>query len=226
MMPQSWVPPTDFEGWIKHVFDHPISEPQWFRALTAEASWEPSKDKFLAYISRAFEQPATAFGRFSDAQLNQGLHYLISPDCSDGMFAVKEKKIPWSERHQAIQAILPLFKDCFARRCSPSLLHLEEKPCNPLNAVCYMWWDVFPVYGQPDKPAQAELDQAILGVIRQTLKIDHVACQEAALHGCGHWKQYYSEQVQKIIDEFLARNTTLRPELKQYALQARTGMVQ
>jgi len=58
------------------------------------------------------------------------------------------------------------------------------------------------------------------------LELDHIACQESALHGLGHWAHSYPERVEKIVDEFLTHNENLRPELKQYALQARSGKVQ
>jgi hypothetical protein len=59
-----------------------------------------------------------------------------------------------------------------------------------------------------------------------TLAIPHIACQEAALHGLGHWRCAYPERVEAIIGAFLARSRSLSAELEAYAKQARVGRVQ
>jgi hypothetical protein len=66
-----------------------------------------------------------------------------------------------------------------------------------------MWWDIIPIYGQPDVPERSELDQEILGMLESTLQLDSIACRESALHGLGRWPHYYPVQVGKIIDAFL-----------------------
>jgi hypothetical protein len=57
---------------------------------------------------------------------------------------------------------------------------------NPLNSICYMWWDIFPTMGQTDNEAYHQRDQLLLNVIRKTLDLDSDACREGALHGLGH----------------------------------------
>lgn len=221
-----WTPPTDFKGWLEHVFNRPVTRPEWFWETTAEADWEPAQDDFLAYIAQAFERPEAAFRRFSDSQIAQGLNFLISPSCSNDMFALKDNHIPWHKRQRAVRAISTIFRDLFAKRCLPVLSHLGGEGGGPLNGVCYMWWDVIPVFSDPQKTEQKDLDREILATMQSTLELDHVACQESALHGLGHWSHYHQDCVEKIIDQFLTRREKLRPELRQYALQARTGRVQ
>jgi hypothetical protein len=70
-------------------------------------------------------------------------------------------------------------------------------------------------------------DSDMLAMLRSILAIDHVACQESALHGLGHWCKRGNDtsKVEAIIDDFLRRNPKARPELREYALRARTGMV-
>jgi hypothetical protein len=65
-------------------------------------------------------------------------------------------------------------------------------------------------------------------MLRSILAIDHSACQESALHGLGHRCEIGRDnpEVEAIIDDFLKRKLDLRPELRQYALSARRGMVQ
>jgi hypothetical protein len=62
--------------------------------------------------------------------------------------------------------------------------------------------------------------------MQQTLEVDSIACRESALHDPGHWKMYDPEQVIEIIDQFLEKHSGVRPELHDYALTAREGMVQ
>ena len=78
--------------------------------------------------------------------------------------------------------------------------------------------NAYAAFGKGDIPA-------ILDVMTQTLNLDSDACREGALHGLGHWAMYYPKRVAAIIDEFLKKNPDLRPELRNYALGARTGCV-
>lgn len=220
-----WTPPSDYKGWLDHVFNRPVTKPEWFWQATAEAGWEPNEDDFLTYVAQAFERPEDVFRGFPDPQVAQGLNFLISPSCSNDMHALKDAKIPWQKRQRVIRAISVLFKDLFAKRCSPVLSAVDEKGGGPLNVVCYIWWDVIPLFGDPKEADHKDIDQEVLAVMKSALALDHVACQESALHGLGHWARHYPTQVGKMIDEFLAGNTKLRPELKKYALQARAGRV-
>jgi len=89
-----------------------------------------------------------------------------------------------------------------------------------------MWWDSFPIAGAPDDPTRTEVDEAFLEVMDRLLDLPSEACQESALHGLGHWHLEYPKQVEAIIGSFLDRHPVLRSELKEYALDAREGLVQ
>jgi hypothetical protein len=155
------------------------------------------------------------------------------------------------DRVACIEAMYTLFKTLFATRCTAALGHLSETG-NPLNSACYMWWDLIPLSGHYEDPSiidgwqlepqrKAEivdyhqslntddhraLEQASLRVMTQTLELDSDACRESALHGLGHWSFYFSSYVQGVIGNWLERHPDVRPELKQYALQARAGCIQ
>jgi hypothetical protein len=87
-----------------------------------------------------------------------------------------------------------------------------------------MWWDIIPIGPDPDDTSCSSLDSAVLDVLTRTLALDSIACQEAALHGLGHWHFAYPEETKSIIDTYLAE---ARPEgpLLEYARQARAGHV-
>jgi hypothetical protein len=216
---------TTFADWLRRVFDHPVTHPEWYWNSDADLS-EPAPQDCVAHLTRQFEQPELVLAPYSDAQIDQGLWYLVSSDCSKHMFSLIEPWVPWSARQRGIRSMAALFERLFARRCSEHLSHLDEPRGNPLNRVCYTWWDIFPACGRPGNPTYAEVDAELLAVMKRTLALDSLACRESALHGLGHWEMYYPDIVRPIIDEFLSNGRELRPELREYAERARHGYVQ
>jgi hypothetical protein len=215
-----------FEAWLMFVFDHPVDESrlEWYWDLDADW-WGGPPAVTVEYLTRAFEDPESAFKPYTDSQLKQGLWYLASSACSDHMLALMDAAVSWPARERCLLSFQSLYRDCFARRCTPHLSHLDEPGAGALNAVCYMWWDILPVAGQPADPARENLDRTILRVMEAGLQLDSIACQESALHGLGHWHLYYSQPVDAIIQGFLRRNRALPENLQQYALSALSGCV-
>jgi hypothetical protein len=219
-----------FEGWVKYVFDHPVPEKdQTFWWAEADSSWWDAKKDTkvtLSYLTQAFENITDVTRPYSDAQINEGFWFLLMPSSSSHMAALTDTKIALEDRKRCIQSFYAVYKSLFALRCSPHLSHFVEPASSPLNSACYMWWDLISITGAPADPDRRPLDAEILDVMRKTLEIDSVPCQEGALHGLGHWFFHYKDAVKSIIDSFLERNPNLRPELKAYALNARRGNVQ
>lgn len=222
-MPQPSNLPT-FSEWVGHIFDHPVSNPEWYWASDADTA-EPPAQTSVAYLTQLFTDPETILAPYTDAQLNQGLWFLASNACSNYMFTFLEPEVAWPARQAGIRAITNLFAKLFANRCSPHLSHLDEAGANPLNSVCYMWWDLFPTWGHPESPTEALVDAELLAVMKDVLALAALACQEGALHGLGHWHLHYPAEVEETIDVFLRRQPRLDPRLRQYALAARRGCV-
>ena len=145
------------------------------------------------------------------------------PNCMSALLA---DDVPWPVRQECIRSIGDLFERLFAERCSQHLSHMDEPGTNPLNSVCYMWWDSFPTWGDPDNASCLERDTEILQVMQRVFSLDCMACQESALHGLGHWQMHYPEQTQRMIDDYLQRHKRLCAELRDYAMAARRGYVQ
>jgi len=215
-----------FEEWVLFVFDHHVDDSrlEWYWDIDADR-WEGPPALTVEYLTRAFENSQSVFAPYSDSQLNQGLWYLASNACSSHMFALMDASVPWPARQRCINSIHMLYKDCFAKRCTPHLGHLDEPGAGPLNSICYMWWDIIPLAGLPDDPARREMDQAILQVMDATLQLDSIACQESALHGLGHWQPHYAGRVEEIIQGFLGHNKLLQENLRAYAMSALNGCV-
>ncbi|MCX5658151.1 MAG: hypothetical protein NTW19_00315 [Planctomycetota bacterium] len=209
--------------WIAHVFDHPVGDPAWHWSFDAP-NWHGSAEETSVFIAETFEQSGELLAGFTDAQLNQGLWYLVSGACSHFMRDLVEPKVPLPIRLRALRSFLPLFEQVMAVRCSPHLSALDEGPSNPLNATCCMWWDILPIMGTIGEPERHEFDAEVMSLFPRLLDIAHDACRESALHGLGHWHLYYPN-LESVVDEFLARATGLRSELVHYAKCARNGMV-
>jgi hypothetical protein len=215
-----------FDEWVIFVFDHAVDDSrlEWYWDIEADR-WDGPPALTGAYLTQAFENSENVLGPYSESQLNQGLWYLASNACSNHMFALMDTSVPWPARQRCILSIGSLFQVCFAKRCTPHLSHLDEPGAGPLNSVCYMWWDIIPLAGQPDDPAHKEMDQTILQVMEDALQLDSIACQESALHGLGHWHLHYPRQIEEIIQGFLQHNKTLPEKLHRYALSALSGCV-
>ena|SRR5258708_4879503 len=215
-----------FEQWLAFVFDHPVDESrlEWYFDPDSDW-WDGPPQTTVQYLTGAFENAANLLEPYSDAQLNQGLWYLASNACSNHMLALLDESVPWPERQRCLRAMVMLYQQCFNPRCTPALGHLDEQPANPLNRVCYMWWDILPVSGRPDLPARQAFDRECLQVMSATLALSNAASQESALHGLGHWAMYYPEPVAAIVNAYLEKQIEIREPLRQYALAARRGMV-
>lgn len=212
--------------WISYVFDHPINYPlpEWYWDTDAP-QWDGTNEQSAQYISDTFENSGELLARFSDEQLNQGFWFFLSGPRSDIMHALVDEKVPLTVRLRALRSFVSVFEQVMARRCSAHLSHLDEAGARPLNAACYMWWDLLPFCGEPENPARSTFDSEVLPVLRRILAIPHDACRESALHGIGHWVENYPD-IGRIVDDFLSKETNLRPEIIAYALAAKNGNVQ
>jgi hypothetical protein len=215
-------PDFTFDEWVLYVFDNPPNY-RWFDLLGDWGVCPPAT--LVQYLTRLFENSSELLQPFSNAQLNQSFWFLLSVD-SDAQQAMFDMNVPWPERRRCFRAIYTLFDQCLAKRCSPYLSHINESSENPLNSACYMWWDLFPAWGQPNDPHNAEIDDELLKIMQRILWLDSDACRESALHGLGHWSRRYPDRVKAIVDEFLDDHPQLRPELRRYANGACTGCIQ
>ena len=164
-------------------------------------------------LAQVFEDCSNLLAPYSDETLNRAFW-----DLSSVWYALGDDSIPEDLRRRVINSFVTLFRELFAKRCSPVLGERSEQG-SPLNSACYMWWDFDCWYSIPG----TELVEAM----RSILAINHAACQESALHGLGHWlHRQQAAAVERIVDEFLKREADLRPELRKYAQAVRIGCVQ
>ena len=212
-----------FEQWVRYVFDHPVTVPAWHWDPEAESADLPPL-RIIAYATKLFEGCGGLLDAYSDAQVNQGLWFLIS-ETSPHLYALADTSIPLEERLHCIRSISALFEQCFVPRCAPRLSHLDEIGADTLNCVCYMWWDIFPLRAQPANIERREIDKACLTVMETTLRLPSIACQESALHGLGHWGRFYPDVCEGIAATYMKEHEGSRIELWRYAERARYGEI-
>ena len=212
-----------FEQWVQHVFDHPVAEPPWHFQIDQE-TWNGQPVLTVQHVTRLFESPQEVLKEYTAEQLEQGLWYL-GGEGQPFMQALLDESVPWSVRKRGLESIRDFYEKFFAVACVDELGHLCTTTSTPINGACYMWWDLFPSYGNPQERSRQEEDQTILEVLKSILDLESEACRESALHGLGHWHLHYPEEVRRIVDEFLGRDPSLSEPLWEYAMAARSGCV-
>jgi len=219
----SAISDSTFEDWAYFIFDHPAEGPEWHGDPDAPY-WDAPAALTAEYVTRLFENPLPVLEGFSDAELNKGFWYMISPGLGEHMLCLDDPSVPIETRLRCVRACETLFRKLMVPRCSAHLSHRDWTGAAPLNSVCYMWWDLMPVYGGPEPRDREALHVAALETMAIILKFDSLACQESALHGLGHWHSAYPNDVELLVDEFL-RTHSGPAELLSYARNARCGCV-
>ncbi len=213
-----------YEEWLKHVFDHEVevNKPQWY--------WDEGVPEFVAepgeiveLLGQTFLHAGRDLARYTDAQVNEGIWYMVSIGGSDFIMALQSLEVPLAKRLETIGNIFYLFSDFFAKRCTETLGHLSEEG-SPLNSSCYMFWDISFLACLKDTPENQQMQNAVLDVLQKILTIEHQACRESALHGLSEFVFTRPDKAHEIIDHFLS-NTKLDEKLLAYARNAREGNV-
>lgn len=213
----------DYQSWLAHLFDHPDDDPEWFFAPGFELI-EISPQVLTAHVLRLFEAPALLMSHYSDRQIASGLKYLIDNACGGDIRLVSHAAVPQDDRLALAGRIDRVYAQIFAARCRPVLGHLSES-WEPLEILCYMWWDSIVLDATGNDQRDREFFAALIEAMGRILAIPHAACQEGALHGLGHWREHAPARCEALIDAYLAGNRAARPELVDYARAARCGCV-
>jgi len=243
-----------FEQWLEFVFNNPVREHEWYWDEDFDSRWETlelTDALIVQYMTRLFLEPEV-LRPYSLDQVEQGLWFLVaesSPGCSSKALLRREAVL--LDRVACIHAMSSFFRN-FILAVTPG--HFDPKaPTIGVTGAAYMWWDIFPMhfYMRSHLPEPAELlsmrerfkqlgidlskvleleiepeiHQATVSVMSEVLDLPSETCQFSALHGLGHWHAHHPEQVEQIVDAFLARHKDLRPHLIEYACSARLGSV-
>jgi len=212
-----------YQEWLRYVFDHPVSDPHWYFDVNA-LSFEATQADYAQLIRETFERSGEDLFQFTDAHVNQGVWFLASPSGSDFIFSLRDGDVPVERKVAGIRSIYYLYRNCFAKRCTETLGHIDEAGASDLNPICYMFWDVCPLSNLDKANDKAELEAAVFSVLEDTIRLPHRACIEAGLHGLGNIAYSYERRVKEVIDRFL-KTARLDAALKGYAERAREGCI-
>jgi hypothetical protein len=210
----------DIDAWVKEVFDHEVTDPAWHWSEDGPDTSE--SERTLCLLTSVYSNPWRYLARFSDGQLDQGLHLLTSSACSDASFSFWKQELPFELRSRGLRSIGVLFESLFAARCSRTLTDLNAPNHSALDRVCHMWWDIFPFRGES---SGAEDVQTCLSIMQRCLASESKTLQYSGLHGLGHWYWHFPGSTLPIVDEYVRANPQLEPELVEYASRARDGRV-
>ena len=212
---------VDFESWLDRSFGRAVTGDYYPQFVHQDDEPAPVTDDLaVEYLTRLFENSEEALRHFSDRQISCGLWELGSGDAH----CVYNRAISLDDRERLIGSVATFFRDFFDPRCIPKLAHLDREYTEPLNGICYMWWEVITWGWAADDADGKRLREADLAAMEKVLQLPNPACKESALHGLGHMA-HRSDRAAAMIDRFLT-DTDAEPELLQYARAARTGCIQ
>jgi hypothetical protein len=213
---------VSYEEWLDWTFGRAVTG-DWHPQFVEREDWpDPVSDELaLAYLTRLFENSEESLRYYSDRQISCGLWELGPRDAH----CVYNRDVPIADRERLIGSVATFFSDYFDKRCIPKLAHLDTDHTEPLNGICYMWWEVITWGWATGDPDTERLTSKDLDVMETVLQLPNPACKESALHGLGHIVRR-SGRATTIIERFLADEKNLSPDLGRYARAAATGCIQ
>ncbi len=140
------VDDLDLEVWLRHVFDHPVTEPQWYFQCENEEPSDLRLARIVENMTRLFEAPERLLTEYTQEQIAQGLWYLNWAS-RPFMPALLSDDVPWPLCQRGLLSMESLFRRLFAVACTDELGHTAFDDSSPINTICYMWWDLFPTWG-------------------------------------------------------------------------------
>src|SRR5262245_1210324 len=212
---------AEFERWVDVVFDHPADGPGWFWAPDFDEQWDAlglDGPTTVSYLTRLYRESST-LSRFTLDQVAQGIWFLVGESSpAQPSHEVLNRAIPLDRRVTCIRSIATFFRE-FVAAAAPAAADTEE---NKFHIACYMWWDIFPTWGEVD----VEIADACLATMADVLRSPAELCQLSALHGLNHWHARHGAEVERTIDAFLETAKGVTPRIREYAALARQGLAQ
>jgi hypothetical protein len=182
----------------------------------------PEKLELFIYTMRHL--PDVVAGQ-TDQQIAFGLNHIFNGAFSNLAHDLLAAGHRPERTREAIESIYDLYENFLRHRCSPTLGHRIGSAAE-MDLFCYMLWDTSPLAAWSDVRDATHKSRPLLTVLERVLYIPHVGCIESALHGLGHVRREPNHDViPQIIDRFLASAPGLAPELRAYALDARSSQV-
>jgi hypothetical protein len=207
-----------FDEWVAFVFDHPVAlmvddeddldcdhllyHPDWF--YEDEWDWNGSIEQYLRNATQLFKEPGFLLQAYRPAQLRQGFWHLAG-EIDNWIWGGEFYPASWEAREACLRAMTSLFEHLFIK--------------DALEDTCFMWWDFFRTFA--DKPDPA-VQQVMLEVMAEIIRLPSEDCWGAALHGLGHLDHPGKRAV---IEAFMEEHPELDAGWHRYAGAAIEGKV-
>ena len=212
---------ADFERWVDAVFDHPVRKPEWYWAPDFDKQWDAlglDGPTTVSYLTRLYRESST-LSRFTLDQVAQGIWFLVGESSpAQPSHEVLNRAIPLDRRVTCIRSMATFFRE-FVAGAAPAAYDIDT---NNFHIACYMWWDIFPTWGD----VAPEIAEACLKTMADVLQSPAELCQLSALHGLNHWHTSHRAAVERTIDAFLETTEVITPRIRDYAAIARKGCAQ
>lgn len=187
-----------------------------------------SDAEVVSLFTYTMQHSGSELAELSDSQVGNGLKLLLEDGFpTDIGRTIRDADVDIEVKAKAVESLKTLYTNCLALRVKPHMGSLSETGnCAPLDYICYMLWDVSSWMEWPEVSGRETMLPTLIDVMNSALENHNEAVVESGLHGLGHMVSSCPELAGAAIDRFIAWGPDgARPELKQYARQARTGMI-
>jgi hypothetical protein len=235
VMPKKPVPqpPPHFEEWKRCLFQRPRElccifdkNIEDFIEREQEYEFKASPSETLGLFTFTMRNLPSIVDGCSERQIVFGLNSIFNSNYSEICHDLIVTPARPEARLHAINSIYDLYARFFALRCTPVLF--RDQTGSSLEGFHFMIWDFSAVLRWASIFDERSKSWPFLDVLERVLYIPHNGCIQSALHGFGHaiYQREEDNVVPSIIDRFLTSTPGLLPELRLYALAARTGQIQ
>lgn len=205
-----------FEGWVKYVFDHPVTKPEWYWGDNEEGDdewWTLGTITIAMYLAELFEAPVFLLEKYTPEQIGQGLHYVFTWHISGYFHDASASSVPDELQQRWIQAVYILYRDLLQAICSNE--YLPNPSPGSVDWICTR------ILAQ--LPARTKRQEVFsLDVLQRVLMLDSPMCQSGALWGLAHLPDSLG-RVGNIVAEYLEARSNLDPRLRKIAEDVRVG---
>jgi hypothetical protein len=229
--------PAAFDAWVHYCFTQGyanfqdrshLSDEQ---ALELETRYDPDPVTLAGYLTRLFRSPTFLGDRYTPDQLADGTWYTFGV-ATQWFSAATRPPVPADAQLDLYASVATLYTQLYDKRCGYNGKEPDTDLSGTvrLDTAVYMIWDMDGGIDTPlmfpDKKRLHLLEPgfALLRTILTTCRT--AACRQSALHALGHLAPYQPARVHPIIDAFLKSRSPAPPWLRDYARQAREGLVQ
>jgi hypothetical protein len=153
-------PPPRYDEWLSYLFNRDVTDPAWYHCADT-LPFPGASTEIAALFIHTMRNCGRDLARFSNGQVAAGLQHVINPSCGNIVFQLMQKPLPKDAREEVILSLSVLYSNCFTPRCAAVLSHLDQPGANPLNSVCYMFWDVTPLLSGTPRAVLQVLESAL-----------------------------------------------------------------